>query len=322
MCPILDVHSLYACPACYESTIRSLWKDVDGWDIVKCTSCGLAFVNPQPTPDALDDYYFGSYHRAKCVLCNQARTELTDEDHTAANKLTTLIRQFNPSASEVCDVGCSFGYLLAALSQRGFRVKGYEPSAPVSAFAREVLGLDVVQGEFRALSHSFDVVTMIHVLEHVPDPGRVVHDFALSLREGGLLIVVVPNMGSLNDRFFGRHCSWVTPPAHLLYFSSDSLSTLLKRYKLMPVHMHTELGRGANFYRGLGLAIMSATGRKREIRNLIGYGYETKGASSLSFAKRMVVNGCHILYCLTRPIWNLADRLGYGNDLWIIGQKQ
>jgi SAM-dependent methyltransferase len=289
---------------------------------VKCASCGLAFVNPQPVPAALKDYYSSSYHRVAWTLRNQARTELTNGDHAAADKFITLIRQFNPNAAEVCDVGCSFGYLLAALRQRGFKTKGYEISAPVSAFARKAFGLDVVQGKFRASPCSFDVVTMVHVLEHIPDPAQIVHDVALSLREGGLFIAVVPNVDSLNSRFFGRHCSWVTPPAHLFYFTSDSLSTLLKRHKLMPVHTHTELGRGANFYRGLGLAIMSITGRKREIRDLIGYGYETKGASSLSFAKRVVVNGCHILHCLTHLIWNLADRLGYGNDLWVIGQKQ
>lgn len=322
MHPSEAVHLLHACPICCAGAIRPLWEDVDGWDIVKCTSCGLVFVNPQPVPAALKDYYSSSYHRAERVLCKKARTELTDEDHAAADKLTALIRRFNPNASKVCDVGCSFGYLLAAMRQRGFKVKGYEPSVPTSAFGREVFGLDVVQGEFRALPFSFDVVTMIHVLEHVPDPGRVVRDVALSLREGGLFVVAVPNMGGLNSRFFGRHCSWVTPPSHLLYFSWGSLSTLLMRHKLIPVHKHTELGRRANFFRGLGLAIISATGWKHQIRDLIGYGCETQGASLLSFVKRAVINGCHFLYSLTRPIWYLVDRYGYGNDLWVVGKKQ
>jgi 2-polyprenyl-3-methyl-5-hydroxy-6-metoxy-1,4-benzoquinol methylase len=318
----METRLLHICPACCANTIRPLWEDVDEWDIVECTSCGLAFVNPQPTLAALKDHYSRSYYRAQWVLRNKARTELTNEDYTATDKFTTLIHQLNPNASEVCDVGCSFGYLLAALRQRGFKVKGYELSATTSAFAREVFHLDVVQGEFCASPRSFDVVIMNHVLEHIPNPGRTVHDIALSLREGGLFIVVVPNMGSLNSRLFGRHCSWVIPPDHLFYFSSNSLSTLLKQHELRLVHAHTELGQGANFYRGLGLAIMSATGRKHRVRNLIGYGVDTKSASPLSFAKRAVVSGCHIMYSLTRPIWNLADRHGYGNDLWVVGKKQ
>ena len=176
--------NLHLCPACCASTIRPLWEDVNGWNIVKCTSCGLAFVNPQPAPGALEDYYSNSYSVAKRVLSNQAQTGLTDEDHAAADKFITLIRQFNPNAWEVCEVGCSCGYLLAALRQHGFKVKGYELSSPASAFAREVFGLDVVQGRFRALPGSFDVVIMNHVLEHVTDPGQVVCDIALSLRGG------------------------------------------------------------------------------------------------------------------------------------------
>lgn len=317
-----EVNWLLYCPVCCEKEFQIYWENFDGWDVVKCKTCGFIFVNPQPTLASLEDHYSNTYLYAKMARQKKGRSELNDKDHEIADKYLKLIHQCNPDAMELCDIGCSFGYLLAALREHGFNVKGYELSSRVSAFAQKTFNLDVVNGVFQPTPNFFDVVIMSHVLEHVTNPGQIIHDVALSLRKGGLFILVVPNTESFTSKLFGRYNygSLGTPPEHLFYFSSDSISKLLRNHNLMKVHMHTETGRFINFYRRIWVTIMAVTGKERKIRSLIGEPTD-EGLGYLSFIKPILFSICDALYWLTWPLWKLIDNRGYGDVLWVVSQK-
>jgi SAM-dependent methyltransferase len=113
----------------------------------------------------------------------------------------------------------------------GWQVAGIEPDAEAAQKARrysdEIYTGDVLTAPFAI--GSFDVVTMFHVLEHVPDPVAVVRRTLEWLAPSGLLIIEVPNAGGLGASVFGRAWSGLDLPRHLSHFTPDTLANVVER---------------------------------------------------------------------------------------------
>ncbi len=105
--------------------------------------------------------------------------------------------------SRVLDVGAGIGTFLAYARDDGWSVAGTEVSRSAITIARERHGLEILEGQLGEISvpEPFDMVTMWHVLEHLPSPSlglRLCHSL---LRKGGLLVVAVPNDSDARWRF-------------------------------------------------------------------------------------------------------------------------
>jgi len=117
------------------------------------------------------------------------------------------------------DIGAGGGEMVFAASEAGFRAKGIEPNEGYSSFARDSYGIEVATGGLEDVNESeFDVITMFHVLEHMPDPIAVFRRLHQIIKDDGLLLVEVPNIeqadASPSNIFF---------KAHLFYFSKATL---------------------------------------------------------------------------------------------------
>jgi SAM-dependent methyltransferase len=132
----------------------------------------------------------------------------------------------------VLDVGCGTGSHLDAARRLGWEAYGVEISPAASQIARETLGLAVVTGALEDAGYPdahFDVVSLFHVLEHLPDPVGTLREVARVLRPGGLALLAVPNHRSLAAfAFRSRWFPWEVP-RHLYHFSPASLAALLDR---------------------------------------------------------------------------------------------
>lgn len=129
------------------------------------------------------------------------------------------------------DVGSGRGRFLAAANGAGWDVRGVE-FAPASAEStRAAFGIDVVVGDFlnAPLDSEYDVVTMWHVLEHLPDPTAAIRRAHGLLRSGGRLVVSVPNVDSTQARFGGEDWFHLDPPRHLFHFGPRSLGAMVAR---------------------------------------------------------------------------------------------
>ncbi len=132
----------------------------------------------------------------------------------------------------ILDVGCGLGFALALYRERGWTPLGVEPSPMAARYAQEVLGLSVHQGEFldaRFPSQFVDVVQFRHTLEHMPSPSVELGEAHRVLRDRGLLVVMIPNAGSLDARLFGRWWFAWELPRHLFHFTPRTLSRLLAK---------------------------------------------------------------------------------------------
>ncbi len=120
--------------------------------------------------------------------------------------------------------------VLAALRARArCSVTGVEISEAGVRRARESFGLDVIQGTFPGValtSGGFDLVFMMHVLEHVPDPRRTITEIARVLKPGGVLHCLIPNCASVAFDTLGE--DWHDLPRHLYFFTPHTLSRMVE----------------------------------------------------------------------------------------------
>ena len=215
-----------ACLLCGAGEARHLVTK-RGFEVVRCTACGLAFVWPQPTPEELEAFYSsGAYH---------AEVDEAERRRYFARRLGQ-IEAAAPRRGRILDVGCSRGIFLEVARDEGWDAVGVELNRHSVELARE-RGLDVRHGGLASQGFpdgSFDVVTLFDLIEHTAEPKAALAACHRVLRPDGLLVVTTPDIGGLVPRvtygLFARTLgAWdhPTPPGHLVQFSRRTLQQML-----------------------------------------------------------------------------------------------
>jgi 2-polyprenyl-3-methyl-5-hydroxy-6-metoxy-1,4-benzoquinol methylase len=128
------------------------------------------------------------------------------------------------------DIGCGTGWISNVWQKHGIHVVGLEPSETRAKIARDRHGLAIINlflEEFQS-EDKFDVVAMRHVVEHFADPLAMLKHAASYVREGGYIIVVVPNINCIGRYLFDTKWTWVLP-LHCNFFNPKSLRCLIER---------------------------------------------------------------------------------------------
>jgi len=124
------------------------------------------------------------------------------------------------------DIGCGAGGYLSAMKALGWNVMGIDLSPQAARIARESYGVPVTVGtlETAGLSKaSIAVITMVHAIEHVPDPISHLRQCHHVLQPGGRLVLTTPNFSGLMSRLFADHWMALEPPRHLWLFTPETL---------------------------------------------------------------------------------------------------
>jgi SAM-dependent methyltransferase len=194
---------------------------------IECRHCGFVF-RPDLDGEALKRIYVeGSYEDSHG---EQYVSELAERRREARVRL----RYVQPWAqrARLLDVGAASGAFVAEAVEQGFDACGIEPVASFARVAREVLGLDVRDGDIEDIetdSVKFQVITLWHVLEHVPEPVRHLRRLTDVLTPGGVLAVEVPNAGSALASHMGAAWPSLEPTVHVNQFTPPSLRSALER---------------------------------------------------------------------------------------------
>lgn len=218
------------------------WSQEADFYVYWCADCDSGFVLPRPSEGLLESLYssryFADYGKAaesRVSPLDRAKLHLAWRlDRGVATDPELVESITGGSNAKVCDLGCGNGGLLAGLRERGFSVVGIEPSS----FGRkevEAKGMKVYEGTAERLpsfiaESPFDVVSMIHVLEHCLDPQLAIRNALGLLRDGGHLVIEVPNCGSYQFAVRGPAWYHFDPGRHVNYFSRGSLKTLVEGY--------------------------------------------------------------------------------------------
>lgn len=231
--------SRVVCPLCKEARYRHRGKRYDGASVVECAACHLLYLNPQPGPEVVHEFYReGYFERDDAYQGNYCETH-GDLGYLQPvwKKILGEIRRFH-RRGRILDIGCAHGFFLCAAARHDFEPYGVELVPEAVAHARR-LGLKVVPGDLlsaRFPSAFFDVVTMLDVIEHLPDPVGQLEEVRRVLRPDGLLCLLTPNARQvrvLGMRWKGFRQSFT----HLLFFDPHTIRKLLARtgFELMTV---------------------------------------------------------------------------------------
>ncbi len=247
----------------YEGLTDRVFFSAPGvWTLVACEGCESAYLDPRPTPEALPLAYQNYFtheaptlpagtetlawaRRLKRTLANGYRNRRFGAHFHPASPLGVGVAwipgqrvklegalRYLPRVipgGVVLDVGCGNGDFLNRARAIDWTVVGCEPDPEARAAAR-ALGLDVRAGGIEGLmgeAGCFDVITLNHVIEHVPDPRHTLECVFALLKPGGRLYLETPNIQSDGHRRFGRSWRGLEPPRHLVLMNWAALERLL-----------------------------------------------------------------------------------------------
>lgn len=190
----------------------------------QCSHCGAAytyFKHEVTINSYYDENDYAVQDTRKSIFYHIQRYEYT--------QVINKIRRLFPAASSLLDFGCGKGLFLHFAEKKGFHVKGIESSTPRANYAIQTFGLDVSTNPYvsgTVFGSKFDVLTLFHVLEHIPQPGTLLkHLIEGNLNDKGMLVVEVPNFESWQSKWAGNNWLHLDVPRHLTHFTP----ALLKR---------------------------------------------------------------------------------------------
>jgi len=181
----VDTEMVLACGVCRSDRVQKIDSD---FNFCRCESCGFVFDSPRPSFAEISAFYSQAGKYDVWLQKELAR------DMLWKRRLKKLLRA--GAKGSLLDIGTGYGQFLHHARPHFAEVSGTEVSESAVALAKEKYGLSLLAGQVEALDlppQSFDTITLFHVLEHVPDPGKLVSRCHVLLREQGILIVAVPN---------------------------------------------------------------------------------------------------------------------------------
>jgi len=233
------------------------------WDLKQCANpdCGLVWLDPMPVEEDLGRLYANYFTHVSDVPAKKQRNiksrlkdatlvhafdypeqmpegrvrvfgEILSKSHLIQERLGRGIMWLNGSwRGRLLDIGCGNGRFLAQMRKLGWDCVGFDPDPIAAQVAKERYGLEVYHGVLEKADlqrRSFNVITMTHVIEHLPEPSRTLKVCHQLLKENGFIVIATPNISSLGHRIFQSAWRGIEPPRHLFLFSVASLRNCVR----------------------------------------------------------------------------------------------
>jgi 2-polyprenyl-3-methyl-5-hydroxy-6-metoxy-1,4-benzoquinol methylase len=228
-----------ACPRCGASRSQRVAVRADALAIVRCGQCRLAFVNPRPTPAEIEKLYGERYFQADVhegIGYSDYPVSAQSIRATRPYLLDLLAESVPLGGRRSLDIGCAFGSLVYWMKRTGTEAVGVDINPRAVSWGRRELQLDLRCGTVEAIADiggTFDVITAIDVIEHVPDLRSFMASTVSLLAPGGHLFVQTPNFAAYST--YGERCRFLSfSLEHLLYFEPDVLDATMAEFRLAP----------------------------------------------------------------------------------------
>lgn len=144
-----------------------------------------------------------------------------------------LIREYTPNRTRLLDYGCGAGVFLTFMRKNGWNAEGVEPNADARNNSILNSGTTVYSlEEFKSSTQEYDVITLWHVFEHIPNYNEVLQDLKSHLTPEGIIVIAVPNFKSWDARHYKSFWAAYDVPRHLYHWSSDGIKQLASKNQL------------------------------------------------------------------------------------------
>lgn len=221
----------YSCEVCNNKVLKHLFEK-DGYQYERCENCGLIRIFPQPSDVALEAIYQNDYYGA------WGKSE--DVFRSLKRKTFASILNMIPEESRggrLLDVGAATGILMELARELNYAPYGVEVSREGASAISQKFGAErVFSGYLEQIDFTetdmlgtFNVVSMIDLLEHVRDPNEALRKAYSLLKPKGFLLLCLPDASSLTARVLGKRWNYYIPE-HLFHFSYDCMSQILIKH--------------------------------------------------------------------------------------------
>ena len=200
----------------------------------------LLKTHPQPSLDKLPKYYESEDY----ISHTDGKRSLFEKVYQiikwySLNKKVSLINSLHSQKGNLLDIGAGTGDFLTTAKKSGWHTTGIEPNEKAKAISISK-GVTFAENLESIESNTFDVITMWHVLEHVPDLENQIKTLKRLLKPNGTIIIAVPNYKSFDAKYYGEFWAAYDVPRHLWHFSKIAIEKLfakenMKLIKILPM---------------------------------------------------------------------------------------
>ncbi|NIK90898.1 class I SAM-dependent methyltransferase [Mangrovimonas sp. CR14] len=201
----------------------------------------MLVTKPQPKIEELGRYYesedYISHTDSKRNLFEKVYHLVREY---SLKKKVALINEHHNSDKKLLDIGCGTGDFLNTAKKYQWDVYGVEPNQQARSIAQNKIGKELFETleKVQEKEAGFDVITLWHVLEHLPNLDLQWKQFNLLLKDEGTLIIAVPNFKSFDAKHYKQFWAAYDVPRHLWHFSKTSIAQWAKENHMQVTEIH------------------------------------------------------------------------------------
>jgi len=215
------------CPLCACAESHPRYSVVP--NVRQCNHCGLVYAQSNAVRDFIgfyQDYGDDGSHMAWPGIDKVNDSALRRYDFIRDLKERGVGPELGHGGA--LDVGCGWGAFMLTLRDEGMDVSGIEICRKMAFRGRESLGLKISTDPIEDCPETgFDVISMMHVFEHMPKPLEALNQVIRRLRPGGWFIGIVPNFESYCSKTLGKDWYWLDANYHYVHYTKDTLEAAL-----------------------------------------------------------------------------------------------
>ena len=231
-CPICSSNSFNKFIVCEDYTASK-----EKFNLSSCSTCNFLITTPRP-----DAKNIGTYYKSQSYISH------TGSGKGLINSIYLLVRRYTlnwkvnkikeyQSTGKLLDYGCGTGEFLHKAHEHEFDITGVEPSDDARKKAESIIGKKIENHLDNLKGEKFNVITLWHVLEHVPDLKEKLSQLKELLEVNGTIFIAVPNHNSYDALHYKEYWAGYDVPRHLWHFSKENMKALLEEINLKVIEI-------------------------------------------------------------------------------------
>lgn len=189
----------------------------------------ILITSPQPSEDKIGRYYESeNYISHTDSKKNWFEKAYQIVKYFSLKRKINLINRLQPAKGKLLDIGAGTGGFLVTAQKNGWFVLGIEPNKKAIKIAEEKK-IEILTDLTKLEENQFDVITLWHVLEHLPNLTYHLEIFHKLLKPNGVLVIAVPNFKCYSATHYQSFWAAYDVPRHFWHFSQKGIHTILSK---------------------------------------------------------------------------------------------